>query len=362
MLPNIVGMFFTNAVGLITFVVALVILIILHEFGHFIISRLFKVEVEEFGIGFPPRARTLFKAGGTLFTLNWIPLGGFVKPKGENDPNVPGGLAAANPWVRMAVLLAGPLMNIFLGVALFVGLFAGFGYPAVDGNLVQIGLVTQNSPAEKAGLQTCDIIQQVNGQKVNNVQMLHDTIYANLDKPVQMSVLRNGQSIETSMVPRSNPPAGEGAIGIQMGNPITFQPVPIDQVVPRSINEVGNYTQQLLSLPLRLMQQKVTTDEARPVGIVGMYGIYQDLGKLCVPPLVARLEFFSTITLSLGLLNLLPIPALDGGRILFLLPEIILRRRIPPQYENMVNLISFTLLIVLMLYINAQDVFRLVGR
>src|SRR5512135_3720966 len=98
---------------LFQFIVGLFALILLHEFGNFIVARLLKVEIEEFGIGFPPRMAKLFEAGGTQFTINWIPLGGFVRPKGENDPSVPGGLAAASPWVRLGVLLAGPVMNLF---------------------------------------------------------------------------------------------------------------------------------------------------------------------------------------------------------------------------------------------------------
>jgi regulator of sigma E protease len=114
---------------LFQFIVGLVALILLHEFGHFIVARLMKVQIEEFGIGFPPRIVKLFEAGGTEFTLNWIPLGGFVRPKGENDPSVPGGLAASSPWVRLGVLLAGPGMNLLIGVLLGILLFYSLGDP-----------------------------------------------------------------------------------------------------------------------------------------------------------------------------------------------------------------------------------------
>ncbi|MGB9639805.1 MAG: site-2 protease family protein, partial [Anaerolineales bacterium] len=105
---------------LLTFIGGIALLIILHEFGHFLAAKLLKVDVEEFGIGFPPRILKLFTAGGTEFTLNWIPLGGFVRIKGENDPDVPGGLAAANPWIRFAVISAGPITNILIGIILSV--------------------------------------------------------------------------------------------------------------------------------------------------------------------------------------------------------------------------------------------------
>ena len=115
--------------GIVIFILAIVALILVHEFGHFLASRLLGVEVEEFGLGFPPRLFTLFTAWGTKFTLNAIPLGGFVRPKGENDPTIPGGLAAASPWVRLVVLSAGSIMNLFLGVILSTIIVLRVGEP-----------------------------------------------------------------------------------------------------------------------------------------------------------------------------------------------------------------------------------------
>ena len=112
---------------LIQFIGGIAVLILLHEFGHFIAARLLKVEIEEFGIGFPPRMVTLFERNGTIFSLNWLPLGGFVRPKGENDPDIEGGLAAASPWVRLGVLFAGPLTNILVGIILGTFLFYSIG-------------------------------------------------------------------------------------------------------------------------------------------------------------------------------------------------------------------------------------------
>ncbi|HOD05757.1 MAG TPA: site-2 protease family protein, partial [Anaerolineaceae bacterium] len=109
----------TSLLRILEFILALGVLVFLHELGHFLVSRFFKIEIEEFGFGFPPRMVKLFKLGGTDFTINWIPFGAFVRPKGENDPEVSGGLASANPWVRLAVLLGGPVMNLLTGVILF---------------------------------------------------------------------------------------------------------------------------------------------------------------------------------------------------------------------------------------------------
>src|SRR5512138_1243100 len=119
--------------------------VFIHEFGHYVVARLLKVEVEEFGFGLPPRIVKLFRWKGTDFTLNWLPIGGFVRPKGENDPKIKGGLAAASPWTRLAVLTAGPLMNLVLGVVVFSLLFFNMGIP--DYHQVQIGQVLPGSPA-----------------------------------------------------------------------------------------------------------------------------------------------------------------------------------------------------------------------
>src|SRR5512135_3581687 len=140
-----------SILSLLIFIAVFAGVVFIHEFGHFLVSRLLRVEVEEFGFGLPPRALRLFHWKGTDFTLNWLPIGGFVRPKGENDPNVPGGLAAASPWTRLAVLFAGPTMNLLLGVVVFSLLFFQMGVP--DYSKVQIGDVLSGSPAAQAGLQ-----------------------------------------------------------------------------------------------------------------------------------------------------------------------------------------------------------------
>jgi regulator of sigma E protease len=348
---------------ILEFAVALIALIVLHELGHFIACRLFKVEVEEFGLGIPPRAVTLFESGGTKFTLNWFPLGGFVRPKGENDPTIPGGLAAASPWVRLVVFLAGPTMNLLAGVILFAIMYTRFGLPEPIYDHVLVSEVAPGSPADQAGLQACDQVVNVNGQTVDSTDLFHDIVYNNLGQPIQITYQRGGQLTEITLTPRPNPPEGEGAIGIVMGVALRIAPVSLREAIPMGADATINYGRLLLSLPVRLLRRDIPPEQGRVVGFKGMYDLYQQvrttdvmtIGCTPIPQSVNVLNFFATISVSLGILNLLPIPALDGGRIFFLLPEIVLRRRIPPQYENLVNFISFTILIVLLLYINLQD-------
>ncbi|MGD8752236.1 MAG: M50 family metallopeptidase [Anaerolineales bacterium] len=330
-------------------------LILIHELGHFVAARLFKIEVEEFGIGFPPRMLTIFEAGGTKYTLNWLPFGGFVRPKGENDADVPGGLAAANPWVRLVVYASGPLMNLLVGVLIYTTMFSQIGAP--DPTRVQVLDVASNSPAAMAGLQEDDIIIEVNGVEIDDSLKLHNTIYDHLGDEISITYLRDGNTVEVLLIPRENPPEGEGAIGILMGNPT--MPVKWIEAIPLGATATYNHGMALLTLPAQIIQGNVSPEVARPVGYKGMYDIYQEVreGDLLsdVPANLRVLGFVNMITISLAILNLLPIPALDGGRIVFTLPEIILRRRIPPELENWINLISFTALILLFLYINLLD-------
>ncbi len=327
-------------IQLFQFIGGIAILIIVHELGHFVAARLLKVEVEEFGIGFPPRAVKLFEAWGAKFTLNWIPLGGFVRPKGENDPDVPGGLAAASPWVRLGVLFAGPLMNILLGVLIAIIIVYNLGEP----DKVKIAQISPNSPAAQAGFQIGDIILAVNGREVHSSAELYNQIYQNLGVPTVITYQRGEQVYDVTLTPR-NPPPPDGAIGISMET--IPKPTTWGKAIPQGVRTAFEYIRNVLSLPVRIAQGEVSPEETRPVGYKGMFDIYQQLQS--------PLWFFMIVSMSLGIFNLLPIPALDGGRILLTLPEIIIRRRIPPRYENMIHLVGFAMLLILLIYINIQD-------
>ncbi len=342
--------------SLLLFIVALASLIVVHELGHFFAAKALGIKVSEFGIGFPPRAARLFTIGETEFTLNWIPLGGFVRPVGENDPNVPGGLAAASPWKRIVVLLAGPAANILTAILLYAFIFLQIGKP--DLSIVQIMEVSADSPAAQAGLLPGDNVISVNGEPVDSSEELHELIYANLGREIEIVYSRNGVNATTSLIPRDPPPA-DGAIGIAMGHPrLPINPAEALLVSGQAISEQAR---ALLELPGRLLSGQASAEEGRLVGYKGMYDIYTEVRAADsepdsgLPAGVNTLSFFASISVSLGVLNLLPIPALDGGRILFTLPELIFRKRIPPAYENAVNLVGFALLLLLIMYVNIQD-------
>jgi len=340
---------------IVEFVIALGTIIFIHEFGHFLVCKLLKIEVEEFGFGYPPRALTLFELGGTKFTLNWLPFGGFVRPKGENDPNITGGMAAANPWRRIAVLLAGPTMNLLTAVILFISIYGVIG-SLPDRNRVQLVDISPNSPASAAGLKAGDILVSVAGVEIHSLDAVRPVIYANLGKPLEFIYQRDGVNQEVTITPLANP-GSSGAVGIYMNYPM--KAFTLWGAIPESFTSMYQYIKELFTMIGQMIQGQSTASEGRLVGIKGMFDLYasvrESAGTPGVPTIVNVMLFFASISISLGLMNLLPIPALDGGRIAFALPEIIIHRRIPPKYEVWVNFISFALLILLMIFINLQD-------
>jgi regulator of sigma E protease len=352
------------------FVAVLAGAIFIHEFGHFIVARLLKVEVEEFGFGLPPRILTLFHFKGTEFTLNWLPIGGFVRPKGENDPNVPGGLAAASPWTRLAVLLAGPSMNLLLGIVVFSLFYFQTGVP--DYTKVQINEVVAASPAEQAGLKVNDVIVTANGVAIHDFTQLHNLIYASLDKPIQFSLRRGSETVNITATPSSKPPQGQPALGISMGFPSLVRSGSVIESLQYGSLTVYEQARVLVLLPAQLIRGSAPQG-ARLSGFKGIYDLFNVFVASDVQsretissspsttpagsqaPTYVTLMLIGGLTVSLGVLNLFPFPALDGGRILFIWPELILRRRVPAQWENGIHAAGMALLLLFMLYVNVMD-------
>jgi regulator of sigma E protease len=354
-------------ITLIVFLLALGGMIFVHELGHFIAARWAGIEVEEFGLGLPSyKIATLFKWQGTEFTIHALLLGGFIRPKGENDPNVPGGLASANPWKRLVVLFAGPMMNLITAVVVFSFLISFEGVP-MPGS-IQIDSVSDNSPAQQAGMQADDILLAINGQSVTEVSAAIAIIKANLDKPVEMLVDRNGEKVTITATPLSTRKASEGALGVGLGYPT--RPATFIESVSGGFLVTGIQAATIVYLPVALIQGVIAPADARFIGFKGIFDMFdvaveEDVSTrqeaataptgAATQPTNWTLNLIGILSISLGVMNLLPIPALDGGRILFTLPEILFRKRIPPQWENTVNGIAMLMLIGLMLFVNIMD-------
>ena len=350
----------------LVFILAFGGMVIIHEFGHFIVARLCKIEVEEFGIGLPtPGALTLFTWQGTRFTLNWLPLGGFVRPKGENDPTVPGGLAAASPWARLAVLFAGPLMNLLTAVIIYSIIFTRVGVP--DTNRVLVSSLIAEGPAAQAGFQADDIFISGNGQPIRSYDDLRVIVDANDGKPVTFLVDRRGEQIELTATPLLNETEKRVMIGVGLGVPFKEATSWVE-----TLSLGARYTyiniRTLISLPAQMIRGSLAPEQGRLIGLKGIYDIFsqtvnRDVEATSTAPVstdpldqpIRTLELIASLSISLGIFNLFPFPALDGGRILFVLPELLFRRRVSPRVENLVHGLGMAFLLAFMVYVNVMD-------
>jgi regulator of sigma E protease len=346
--------------SLIEFIAALSILLLVHELGHFIVGKLFGIQAEEFGFGYPPKLIKLFNWSGTDFTINLIPFGAFVRFKGEDDPNIEGGLYKANKWKRLGTLIAGPFMNLLTGVLLFSLVVSKTGIP--QSNIVEIAGIAPGSPAAEAGLKETDIIQAVNGKEITDIFEVISLVQENLGEETTLTILQNNETENIIVIPRIDPPEGEGAIGIIMQNPT--KTVSFLGAIPMGGRVALEQGRQLLSIPGMLIRGEVNPQETRMLSPKGIFDVYsqvrederiieQDDPSLII---INIAWFFGIISISLGFSNLLPIPALDGGRILFILPEIFLGKRMPAKYENLIHLIGYSGLLILMGYVFYQDI------
>ena len=346
---------------IIEFVVSLSVLLFVHEFGHYIIGSLMGIKAEEFGFGYPPRLIKIFTWKGTDFSINLIPFGAFVRFSGEEDPDIVGGFYTASKWKRLATLLAGPVMNILTGILLFSLVISQTGAPKVD--TVQIIQIAPESPAELAGLLPMDIITHIDGIEINGMEEVGQLVKERAGTKIDFGILRNGEDLVFQITPRQNPPEGEGSIGIVMQNPT--EKIGFIQSIPFGGKIAVEQVRQLLSVPAMLIRGEVASEEARMLSPVGIYDIYSQVRQeeeSTAPdeyaPWFDTAWFFGVISVSLGFSNLLPIPALDGGRILFILPEIFLKKRVPAKYENIIHFVGYVSLLALMGYVFYQDIFN----
>lgn len=301
---------------------------------------------------------------GTRFTLNWLPLGGFVRPKGENDPTIEGGLAAASPSKRLIVLVAGPLMNLLTAFLIYSFIVSRTG--AYDMSKVLISSVAPDGPAAQAGFQAGDIFIQGNGEPIENFNELSTIIAANEGRPVQFLVDRNGQQVELTAIPQMDPEMGRPIIGVGLTVP-HFATGSALEDLQWGARYTSNNIYALLSLPAKLIRGTLPEEQSRLVGLKGIYDIMEysvqqgiEASEAASPAqpfawYIPTLEIIAVLSISLGVFNLFPFPALDGGRILFVLPELITRRRVPAQFENIVHGLGMTILLLFMIYVNVMD-------
>jgi len=431
----------------VSFIVVLGILVFFHELGHYWVARKNGIVVEEFGIGYPPRAVKLFTYDGTDFTLNFLPFGGFARMKGEDAGDLsPGSFNAASRLGRAATLAAGPFMNALLAIVLFGASFmAGFpapiayaqissvadGSPAMeaglqegdlllmaggkparvsattelaydvvesdevaagsdtdqllisrDGEIISLPVqtsvsasqlvddltyvpvlmteikgVAEDSPAHLAGIQAGDLVYKVDDTVITAETPLNGAIQQALGTEVIITFLRGQEWVEIAVTPRVEPPPGQGSLGVEIGGISTLATLPLLPALREGVISTGQYIMLVLKLPVMILMGQLAAEDAQlsgPVGIAQMVGgavsATIDTG-LWFP--ILRLS--AVLSAALAITNLLPLPALDGGRLLFIALEAIRGRRINPEREGMVHMVGFMLLLGLLVIVTVQD-------
>lgn len=343
-----------RAMNILWFIPILSVMMFVHELGHFITARLFGITVQEFGFGLPPRAIGI-KRGQVIYSLNWIPFGAFVKMLGEEDPTAAGSFASKPRWMRAIVLAAGSAMNFLLAVVAFSLVFL-VGIPGIspDGP-VEIADVAPGSPAATAGIRPHDQIVAVDGRSVA-VQSFRQETSAHLDQPMVLSLKRaDASSADVTLTPRSNPPQGQGSIGIVLSGGLVRLSVP--QAVEQGFLQTVRAIATTLSVPKMLVEGSIAPSDARLVGLVGMAQATSETVGYVADTGVWYPLFFLTGLFSAGLslANMLPIPALDGGRLFFVILEAIRGRRIPPEREAAYHFVGIVVLLTLMVLISFND-------
>jgi regulator of sigma E protease len=345
--------------GLITSLFVFGLVILVHEFGHFVMAKRFGIKVLEFGIGYPPRIATLAVRDGVEYTLNAIPVGGFVRMLGEEDPTDPQSFARKSARVRIATLLAGSVMNLVLAALVFAGTFA-IGEQVPVGS-VFIESVAPGSPAQQAGMQPGDIIASIQDHEVRNFSELVQYTQSFLGQEVSVALLRQGESVTVQVVPRLRPPSGEGAMGIVIGMKEGFQVVtvrhPVWKAIPLGVQEVRTVLAETAAGFARMIRVGIA-----PGDIAGPVGILQIGGAVAQSGFVNLLRFIGLLSVNLFVINLLPFPMLDGGRIAFVLLEKIRGgKRVTPERESLVHLIGLLVLLGLMVVVSYFDIQRILG-
>jgi len=351
---------------ILIFLGLLLVLVLVHEWGHFIVAKKAGCTVEEFGFGFPPRVFGRMWHG-TLYSLNLLPLGGFVKIQGEDmdDPNPSAtSFASKSALWRIAILCAGVAMNMLLAIVL-LGIQSGIGSPTVVTNENRAGLtsimtyvlsVSPDSPAAQSGLMRYDRIVRYADTQQPGVSDVQRITKEHAGASEQLEIERAGQHITIDITARANPPEGQGALGISLGETGLHKTVwwkaPWEGA-KRTWEMTVGITSQFASLIQKLFQKEsVGQVLTGPIGIAIYTREAASLG------ISYFLEFAAMISINLAIINILPLPALDGGRVLFVIIEKAIGRRVPGRVESYAHTAGFLILIGLMIAITFKDITR----
>jgi len=341
-----------------TFVISVLVfglIILVHEFGHFLAARAYGVKVLEFAIGFGPQVLAV-RRRETTYSLRVVPLGGFVRLAGtnpeEDDMNDPRGFNNQPVLRRMGIIFAGPLMNFLLAVALFSYIAFSYGIATPITSTTKVGDVIPGYPAAEAGLQAGDTILRVNDVEVILWDDLVRLIQKSPGQPLVLTVLRDGETVVLTVVPVENQQEpGKGFIGIAPPVNVT-RPGLLGAVEAGARRTIDVTVVWIRSLVLMVLN-RIEADIAGPVGIGRLVGQALEMG------LANLLYLAGALSANIGLFNLLPIPALDGSRLVFLGIEGVRGKPIDPEKENFIHFVGFVLMMLLIVVVTYQDINKL---
>ena len=360
--------FIQSLITLVLFLAILGILVVIHELGHFVTARLAGVRVLEFGIGFPPRARVLRSKGETLYTLNWLPIGGFVKLEGEDGDATddPRSFASQRLPIRLLILAAGVGMNVLLAFVIFTAIALG-GDPTIG---VRIGEVQAASPAAIAGLQPGDVIESIDGGYFGafDGERIIDALQARAGETVELGVKHpDGRfdRVNATLRDAAAVAARQGALGIA-NLTATTTPVSITYSPSEAVSIGARRTSEALGLIVNGLGQLVDAvihrpteppPAAGPVGIAVQIGdVFWQLGP------IITLYMAGLLSANLAVVNILPFPPLDGGRMLIITLKSVFGRRLSLSTERLTYVVGFVVLFAFIIWITGFDIVRLLGR
>jgi regulator of sigma E protease len=386
-------------IPLLVFLVILSLLVLIHEAGHYLMAKKFGIKVEEFGYGLPPRAWGK-KIGETIYSLNWLPFGGFVKLYGEDEAGSGAVTVGKNELPtkdldrafytrpvsqRAIVVVAGVVMNALLAILIyyiFLGMsgfkteipllsdYKFFGVHQQNVSQIIITGVQKGSPAEKAKIPAGSRVTSINGEKFATSDEFSSFIQANKGKEITMSYqnLRTNEKDTVTLTPRVNPPKGQGALGISFtpleSAELTYA-TPIEKVFSGVIHPANLLIYQFDVIG-QFIARSVKEKSAEPIGtaVSGPVGIYSVVDTFIKIPdakerFLQLLNLTGLLSLSLAFFNVLPIPALDGGRLFFILIEAITKKKVSPRIEAMAHTVGMAVLLTLIILVTFKDIFQL---
>lgn len=350
--------------------ISLIGLIVLHEFGHFILAKKFGVKVEEFGIGIPPR---IFgkKFGETIYSINLLPIGAFVKLYGEEEEIKDSrSFSSKSIWQRALIVLGG-VISFWIIAIILLSIVMSLGAPTTisdeqNNNLInpeiQIVGISPASPAEEAGLKMGDKVievktQEIESKSINKVKELQEFTEINKGKEIILIIQRGEEIFEVPITPRLSPPEGEGYMGVGLIRIATIK-YPWYKAPFKGILATGDLTLGIIKGWAKALNGAISGSSSgvQIVGPVGIFSLFTQISQL---GMIYFIQFIAVIAIHLGLFNLLPIPALDGGKMLFLGIEKIKGEPIPEKIEQNLTAFFFILLIALMIWITIKDIIRI---